>query len=69
VPTLPTSRYLGPASYLISDEGARLLDGVNRASFEPHASWDITSDGVLYTARGDVYEVVSWTASGDHCAP
>ena len=66
MPTLPTSRYLGPASYLIIEQGGGpLLDGVNRAPFEPRASWDITREGSVYTARGDVYEVASWTSSGD----
>ncbi|HEX7050412.1 MAG TPA: 6-bladed beta-propeller [Longimicrobiales bacterium] len=65
VPALPTSRYLGRASYLISNEGGRVLDGVNLAPFEPRASWDITAEGTIYTARGDAYEVVSWTSSGD----
>jgi hypothetical protein len=65
VPTLPTMGFLGRASYLTSDEGGRLLDGVNRAPFEPVASWDITRDGTVHTARGDAYEVVAWTQTGD----
>lgn len=65
VPMLPTSHHLGRAFYMISDQGGRIVDGVSRAPFEPRASWDITSDGTVYTTRGDAYEVVAWTPSGD----
>jgi hypothetical protein len=42
-----------------------MVNGVNRAPFEPGASWDITADGRLYTSRGDRYELVEWAANGD----
>ena len=65
VPMLPTMRFLGRASYLLGPQGGRNLDGVSVAPFEPRASWDIGSNGTLYVAPGDKYEIVALGPKGD----
>jgi hypothetical protein len=65
VPPLPNLEFLGSASFRTSARGGRLLRGVNRAPFEPTASWDIKPDGSLITSPGDRYEIVELSPVGD----
>ncbi len=65
VPALANLKNTAQASYLVSDEGGLNLRGVNRAPFEPLASWDITVEGTIVATPGDRYRVTEWSAEGD----
>lgn len=64
VPPMPTAAFLPSAIVRLGTDGL-MLQGVNRAPFEPAASWDITQAGSVIAARGDHYEVIEVDASGD----
>jgi hypothetical protein len=64
VPRFPTMAFLAPAIARFGVD-ALLLNGVNRAPFEPAASWDITRQGAVLASPGDRYELVEVARSGD----
>ena len=68
VPALPNLEFLSRASYRLDAGSGRLLRGLNKAPFEPMASWDIGRDGTIYTTSGDRFEVLAWSIDGDSTA-
>jgi hypothetical protein len=65
VPPLPNLEFLRRASFRVNAGGGRIVPGVNRAPFEPTASWDIKPNGSLITSPGDRYEIVELSPVGD----
>lgn len=68
VPQIPNLESGRTAFYMVSAGSGRMVDGLNRAPFEPTASWDIAPSGRLFTSPGDRYEITQWSSEGDTIA-
>lgn len=65
LPSFPDPESTGSANYLVSAEGGRNVQGINRAPFEPRPSWDISDEGRIWFAQGDGYEMLELSPAGD----
>jgi hypothetical protein len=65
VPPLETLQNSRSAFYMVSQGSGRMVYGLNRAPFEPYASWDITSDGHVLSTTGLDYGIVETDQGGD----
>jgi len=65
VPTVGNLQFIRRASYRTGPRGGRLVDGVNRAPFEPHASWDVTVGGSIVVTSGESYRIHEIGPHGD----
>lgn len=52
VPPMETLQGTRAAFYRIGQSSGRMVDGLNRAPFEPAASWDITREGSVVSTTG-----------------
>ena len=65
VPPLADPESTGRANYMVTEQGGMNVDGINRAPFEARPSWDITSEGRVWFAEGERYEVFEVGPTGD----
>jgi hypothetical protein len=49
----------------LTPNSGRMIEGVNRAPFEPVASWAITAEGTILASPGDAYRVLELDGDGD----
>lgn len=65
VPELPNREYLQSAFVVVAENTGRMIRGVNRAPFEPTATWAITAEGTILASPGDAYRIVEVDGGGD----
>ena len=65
VPAMPTLGGTRSAYYMLTAGSGRMVDGLNRAPFEPSGSWDVTADGHVLSTTGLEYRVVETDRRGD----